>query len=508
MVHLLSVTENLHLILRVLYDDMMALCAPLTTVASAIAGIGALLYIAYRVWQSLAQAEPLDIFPLLRPFAIGICILFFPTLVLGSLNGILSPLVQATHSLMEGQTLDMQQWQRQRDELERQSRERLPPDSYYVEDEEMERDLAQLGVDDTTQQTLDRMNRERSSWSVKGLLLKGLTWLLELLFAAAGIILDVLRTFYLIVLSLLGPIAFAISVFDGFQNTLVQWLSKYISIYLWLPISDLFSAVIARLQTLSMRHDAEMMAQDYGWYFDASNTVNVIFMFVAICGYLCIPSIASWVVQANGFSSYNRTISQAMSYVSGGAGWLAGRAWAGTKGAATVGLSYRFAERQRQKIYVLDNGRSLMVALSQDLAQNRPVEAREHVRRFHELFFTLSPDKAAIESNVNRALLMADKSALSYYKVLQEKGFFNRLIAGNVMQIAEVDSIRCDFDRYPYEVTTFARQRIVRESTVTERSLVTTCRLVNTVRSDNNPQGFMIEQLNVIENRDLATYDR
>lgn len=73
------------------------------------------------------QAEPLDIFPLLRPFAIGICILFFPTLVLGSLNGILSPLVQATHSLMEGQTLDMQQWQRQRDELERQSRERLPP---------------------------------------------------------------------------------------------------------------------------------------------------------------------------------------------------------------------------------------------------------------------------------------------------------------------------------------------------------------------------------------------
>jgi len=103
---------------------------------------------------------------------------------------------------------------------------------------------------------------------------------------------------------------------------------------------------------------------------------------------------------------------------------------------------------------------------------------------------------------------MADKSALAYYKVLQEKGFFNRLIAGNVMQIAEVDSIRCDFDRYPYEVTTFARQRIVRESTVTERSLVTTCRLVNTVRSDNNPQGFMIERLNVIENRDLATYDR
>ena len=119
---------------------------------------------------------------------------------------------------------------------------------------------------------------------------------------------------------------------------------------------------------------------------------------------------------------------------------------------ASVGFSYAFAERQRQKIYVLDGGRSLMVALSQDLSQNRPVEAREHVRRFHELFFTLSPDKAAIESNVGRALQMADKSALSYYKVLQEKGFFNRLIAGNVSQMVKVDSIRCNFDHYPYEV--------------------------------------------------------
>ena len=170
--------------------------------------------------------------------------------------------------------------------------------------------------------------------------------------------------------------------------------------------------------------------------------------------------------------------------------------------------SYRFAERQREKIYVLDNGKSLILALSQDLSQNRPVEAKEHIRRFHELFFTLSPDKAAIESNLNRALLMADRSALSYYKALSEKGFFNRLIAGGISQTVRIDSIRCNFDSYPYQVTTYARQRIMRESTITERSLVTTCRLINAVRSDNNPQGFLLENLNVIENKDLATYDR
>ncbi len=170
--------------------------------------------------------------------------------------------------------------------------------------------------------------------------------------------------------------------------------------------------------------------------------------------------------------------------------------------------SYSFAEAQRQKIYVLDNGKSLMLALSQDAAINRPVEAREHVRRFHELFFTLAPDKNAIESNMRRAFDLADKSAFDYYKDLAEKGYFNRIISGNVQQRIEVDSIVCDFEKYPYSVTTSARQYITRSSNITERTLVTSCLLVNSVRSDNNPQGFTIEKFTVLENKDLQVADR
>ena len=103
--------------------------------------------------------------------------------------------------------------------------------------------------------------------------------------------------------------------------------------------------------------------------------------------------------------------------------------------------SYRFAEKQREKIYVLDGGKSLMLALSQDLAQNRPAEAREHVRRFHELFFGLSPQKDAIEHNINRALQLADKSAYHYYVDFAEKGYYNRLISGNINQAVRVDSV-------------------------------------------------------------------
>lgn len=180
--------------------------------------------------------------------------------------------------------------------------------------------------------------------------------------------------------------------------------------------------------------------------------------------------------------------------------------------AAIVGYSlwssYDFAEKQREKIYVLDGGKSLMLALSQDLSQNRPAEAREHVRRFHELFFTLSPEKSAIENNIRRALLLADKSAYDYYTDFAEKGYYNRIIAGNINQTLKVDSVVCDFDNYPYDVRTYGRQLIIRTSNITERSLVTQCRLLNAARSDDNPNGFTIEGFNILENRDIQTVKR
>lgn len=95
----------------------------------------------------------------------------------------------------------------------------------------------------------------------------------------------------------------------------------------------------------------------------------------------------------------------------------------------SVWKAYGFAELQREKIYVLDQGKSLMLALSQDLSQNRPVEAREHTRRFHELFFSLSPDKSAIEENIRRALFLADRSAYTRYRDLAEQGYYNRIIS-------------------------------------------------------------------------------
>ena len=133
---------------------------------------------------------------------------------------------------------------------------------------------------------------------------------MEILFQTASLVLDTIRTFYLVVLAILGPIAFAISVFDGFQATLSQWLAKYISVYLWLPIADLFGAVLSRLQVLSLQRDMELMASDPFYFFDANNAVYLVFMIIGICGYFTVPSVASWIVQAGGFGSYNRLVTR------------------------------------------------------------------------------------------------------------------------------------------------------------------------------------------------------
>lgn len=167
-----------------------------------------------------------------------------------------------------------------------------------------------LGWSPSDMVTMTGMYMDRAAYNIKKSVRDWFRELLEMLFQAAGLIIDTLRTFFLIVLSILGPLAFAISVYDGFQSTLTQWISRYISIYLWLPVSDLFSSVLARIQTLMLQKDIQELS-DPNFIPDGSSTVYVIFMIIGIVGYFTIPTVASWIVSAGGTSAYNRNVARA-----------------------------------------------------------------------------------------------------------------------------------------------------------------------------------------------------
>ena len=301
--------DNLHQILQNLYTDMMPLCSHMTGVAKGLAGLGALFYVAYRVWQSLARAEPVDVFPLLRPFALGLCIMFFPTIVLGTLNSVMSPIVKGTHSILEAQTFDMNEYRAQKDRLEFEAMKRNPETAYLVDKEEFDKRLEELGVLDAIEAC--GMYIDRAMYNMKRSVQAFFRELLELMFQAAALVIDTIRTFFLIVLSILGPISFAISVWDGFHASLTQWFVRYISIYLWLPVSDLFSSVLARIQVLMLRQDIERLS-DPTFIPDGSNSVYITFLIIGIIGYFTIPTVANWIVQAGGGAgNYGRNVSQA-----------------------------------------------------------------------------------------------------------------------------------------------------------------------------------------------------
>ena len=220
--------DNLHQILRSLYEQMIPLCADMAGVAKGIAGLGALFYVAYRVWQSLARAEPIDVFPMLRPFAVGLCIMFFPTVVLGTINSVLSPVVQGTAKLLETQTLDMNKYREQKDRLEYEAMVRNPETAYLVSNEEFDKQLEELGWSPSDMVTMAGMYIDRGMYKMKKGIRDFFREILELMFQAAALVIDTIRTFFLVVLAILGPIAFAISVWDGFQSTLTQWICRYV----------------------------------------------------------------------------------------------------------------------------------------------------------------------------------------------------------------------------------------------------------------------------------------
>ncbi|CAD0000909.1 conjugative transposon protein TraJ [Flavobacterium salmonis] len=301
--------QNLHEVLRSLYDEMLPLSADMAAVAKGVAGLGALFYVAIKVWQALSRAEPIDVYPLLRPFALGICIMFFPTMVLGTINAVLSPVVQGTHTILENQVLDLNDLQAKKDLLEREAMLRNPETAYLASDEEFDKKLEELGWSPSDLVTMSGMYMERGMYSMEQTVKNWFRNLLEVLFQASALVIDTIRTFFLIVLSILGPIAFAISVWDGFQATLTQWLTRYISVYLWLPVADLFSCMLAKIQSLIVERDIKMLA-DPTYIPDTSNTVYIIFMIIGIVGYFTIPTVTGWIIQAGGAGNFTRNVNQ------------------------------------------------------------------------------------------------------------------------------------------------------------------------------------------------------
>ena len=175
--------------------------------------------------------------------------------------------------------------------------------------------------------------------------------------------------------------------------------------------------------------------------------------------------------------------------------------------AAACFLAFDFASKAADRVFILDRGTALMATAARGEAQ-RDLEAEDHVARFHDFLFNLSPNKDAISRNVDRALAMADESAYNYWRDLSERGFYQRLVSANISQQIVIDSVRVDMAAYPYEARSFGKVYIIRESNITQYAFESRCRLVDVERSQSNPHGLMIEKFAVTRNETVGTQPR
>jgi len=274
--------RTLHDVLGDLYEEMLPLAGQLTGVARAIAGFGALWFIAQRVWGHMARSESIDVYPLLRPFAIGLAILLFPA-ILDIIHTVGDLIVEGTALMVHNSNAAINA---HIDLLNRQ--EIVPnitppadissPDRYNYPDT-----VEDMGV-------LERLANSIYAFNIQNILNQAISGILQVLFFAAALCINTIRTFQLLVLSILGPIVLGLSVFDGFQHTLSAWFARYINVFMWLPVANIFGAIIAKIQL-------NMMVLDQNFL---SSTAYMVFMVIAITGYFTVPNVASFIVQPGG----------------------------------------------------------------------------------------------------------------------------------------------------------------------------------------------------------------
>lgn len=275
--------------------------------AKAIAGMGAVFYIGSRVWKHIANAEAVDFYPLFRPFVLAILIANF-SWVTGFIQVLISPVMKASDQMMSNSQLGIDQLIAAKQEAMKNGKFW---NMYVGESGSGDRDLwyeysnpgaGEEGWMESIGNGI-RFAMEKASFQMQ---LNAKAWIsevLQVLYQAAGLAINVIRLFHLVVLGILGPISFGLAVFDGFQHTLVQWLARYVNVFLWLPVANIFGYIINQVQTEMLKLDISQIEEQGRTFFSSTDTAFLIFMVVAIIGYTTVPSVANYIIYAGGKDS-------------------------------------------------------------------------------------------------------------------------------------------------------------------------------------------------------------
>jgi conjugative transposon TraJ protein len=295
--------KSLNEVLDTLYDDMIPLCSRLISVGRGIAGFAATWYIASRIWGHIARAEPVDFYPLFRPFVLGFAVLVFPS-VIAMINGVMKPTVTATAAMVADSDAAVAQLLKMKEDAIKHT---AYWQMYVGADGGGDRDKwYKYHYGDKSEGFFKSIGNDikfavaKASYNFRNSIKQWMSEVLKVLFEAAALCINTIRTFNLIILAILGPLVFGIAVFDGFQHTLTVWIARYLNVFLWLPVANIFGGIMGKIQENMLKVDLHQIATNGDTFFSTTDTAYLIFMVIGIVGYFTVPSVANYIVHAGG----------------------------------------------------------------------------------------------------------------------------------------------------------------------------------------------------------------
>jgi hypothetical protein len=134
-------------------------------------------------------------------------------------------------------------------------------------------------------------------------IMDALRQILESFFEVLVYLIAFLRTVFCVLLVIFGPLVFAISIFDGFQDNYLQWIARFVNVNLYLPIALLILSIVQEILIYVLELEIAQINSMLVYLPQQFYVSNLIVPICGIIGMAMVPKIASWIVQASGTNS-------------------------------------------------------------------------------------------------------------------------------------------------------------------------------------------------------------
>lgn len=243
---------------------------------------------------SIFLQEGIDWGLVARPICVMFIISVFPQLIVTPLDAI----SQGLNSWMDNAC---EQTSVQREQLSEQLKKKIEQGEileYSIENT----DIAEMdGLYESTEESRTELPNRFQKW-----IMDAMVYLVEIFSYVAQMFVSFLSVIYMIILSITGPLTFALAMVPMFRSSIGSWFARYIQIMLWMPISHIIVIIMNLFYIVILKSCIENSVT-VTW----PTTIMVCLSLVMTIALFKIPTLCEWIIESTGGSAFNAAVNKA-----------------------------------------------------------------------------------------------------------------------------------------------------------------------------------------------------